>query len=270
MRVSGVSTGPLTAILASFLVAAGSVWASDGIAAVTDPSVDVMLSFLTAGRIAKVLVKEGDIVAPGQLLVRQDDVVEQAQLAMLLADSEDETQILATEATLEQKKVDLKRLVWAAERGAATELEVEHAKLDVRIAELSLKMAQFEHAQAVRKYEAAKISTENMRLKSPVAGAVEKVDIEVGESINALEGVVRIVNTDPLWIDAPVPLNEAGGLKVNQTVSVKLIGPGEQFLQGKIVFIATAADAASNTLRVRIEVPNKGSRPSGEHVIVNF
>jgi hypothetical protein len=30
------------------------------------------------------------------------------------------------------------------------------------------------------------------------------------------------------------------------------------------------ADAASDTLRVRIEVPNQAKRPAGEHVLVTF
>jgi RND family efflux transporter MFP subunit len=261
---------PLTAIAVVLFIAGASLCSAQGISAITDPSADVMLSFLTAGRIAEVLAKEGDVVKTDQLLARQDDSVEQIQLTQLRASAEDTTQILAAQATLEQKKVDLKRLAWAAERGAATELEVEHAKLDVRIAELSLKVAEFDHAQTIRKHESALVSVENMRLKSPVSGAVEKVSIEVGESTNALEEVIRIVRTDPLWIDAPVPLNRANKLKVNQTALVNFTGTEGQSAQGKIIFIATAADAASSTLRVRIELPNKTKRPSGEHVTVNF
>jgi RND family efflux transporter MFP subunit len=261
---------PLTAIAVVLFIAGASLCSAQGISAITDPSADVMLSFLTAGRIAEVLAKEGDVVKTDQLLARQDDSVEQIQLTQLRASAEDTTQILAAQATLEQKKVDLKRLAWAAERGAATELEVEHAKLDVRIAELSLKVAEFDRAQAIRKYESALVSVENMRLKSPVSGTVEKVSIEVGESTNALEEVIRIVRTDPLWIDAPVPLNRANKLKVNQTALVNFTGTEGQSAQGKIIFIATAADAASSTLRVRIELPNKTKRPSGEHVTVNF
>ena len=98
MNASCVSVRPLTAILMSLLAAAGSACANEGIAAITSPSVDVMLSFLAAGRIAEVLVQDGDIVKEGQLLSRQDDTVEQAQLAILRAESEDRTQILAAQA----------------------------------------------------------------------------------------------------------------------------------------------------------------------------
>jgi multidrug efflux pump subunit AcrA (membrane-fusion protein) len=41
-------------------------------------------------------------------------------------------------------------------------------------------------------------------------------------------------------------------------------------VEGSIVYVAAVADAASGTLRVRIEVPNKSNRPAGEHVEIIF
>ena len=88
----------------------------------------------------------------------------------LKAESEDTTQIEAAEATLAQKRIDLKRLEWAGSRGSATELEVEHARLDVKIAELSLKVAEFEHAQSKLKYEESQIRVDNMSLRGCAKG----------------------------------------------------------------------------------------------------
>lgn len=241
-----------------------------GIAAITNPSADVTLSFVQPGRIAKVLVKEGDAVKAGQVLAQQDDVVDRARLSQLEADSKNMTNIEAAKVSLAQKKVDLQKRETAAARNAATELEVEHAKLDVKIAELSLALALFEHEQAVRKYEQAKLQIDNMSLESPIDGSVEKVEVETGESINALERVVRVVQIDPLWIDVPVPLSDAFALTCDDAVEVTFRGLNKTSVKGKIVFIAAVADAGSGTLRVRIEVPNKAKRPAGEHVSVVF
>ncbi|MHC4558430.1 MAG: efflux RND transporter periplasmic adaptor subunit [Planctomycetota bacterium] len=241
-----------------------------GTAAITNPSADVTLSFVQAGRIAKVHFNEGDAVEAGQVLVQQDDAVERARLAQTEAASEDTTQILAGEASLAQKRVDLKKLETAAARNAATELEVEHAKLSVRIAELTLEVAKFEHEQAKRKYDEAKLQIDNMSLKSPIDGSIEKIDVEAGESVNALESVVRVVQIDPLWIDVPVPLAETTNLKQGSTAKVEFPDPRKMSVEGTVVFIGAVADAASGTLRVRIEVPNKSNRSAGEHVKVIF
>jgi RND family efflux transporter MFP subunit len=257
-------------LVISIVLPAISAHADFGIAAITNPSADVTLSFVLSGRIAEVNVKEGDRVKTGKILVQLDDAADQAQLIQIKAQSEDTTQIEAAQASLDQKRVDLKKIEWVAERGSATELEVEHAKLDVRIAELSLKVAEFEHKQNERKYKEAQIRVDNMSLKSPINGTVEKVDVEVGESVKGLDDVVRVVKTDPLWIDVPVPSAEGRTLKLGQSTKVMFPDAEQTPVEGKVIYISTVADAASATLRTRIEVPNKLKRPAGEHVRVVF
>ena len=246
--------------------------ATSGIRAITRPSADIIQSFVQPGRIAGIHFKEGDAVKVGQALVQQDDAAEQVLVAQLRAQSEDITQIRASDASLAQKKVDLQKLEKAAANNAATALEVEHARLDVTIAQLSLDLARFEHEQAGRKYQEQKIRVENMQLKSPIDGYVEKIDVEVGESVNTNTEVIRVVQIDPLWIDAPVPLAQATDLKVGMTARVELAESGKRgsIGEGRISFVGSVADAASGTLRVRIEVPNKVRRPAGEHVLVSF
>lgn len=241
-----------------------------GIRAVTNPSADITLSYVQPGRIAKVYFKEGEWVKAGQVLIQQDDAVEQIQLAQLEAASEDTTQIQASEASLAQKRVDLIKLEKAAANNAATELEVEYAKLNVTMAELSLQLAEFEHEQAKRKYNEVKVQIEKMRMKSPIDGRIENIHVETGESINALADVVRVVQIDPLWIDVPVPLVKATALSYGKTAKVMFPDPNRVSLEGRIIYIAAVADAASSTLRVRIEVPNKSNRPAGEHVEIIF
>jgi RND family efflux transporter MFP subunit len=238
--------------------------------AITNPSSDITLSYVQPGRIAKVHFAEGAWVKAGQVLVRQDDAVEQIQLAQLKAASDDTTQIQASDASLAQKKLDLQKLEKAAAHNAATQLEVEHARLSVKMAELSLQLARFEHKQAQRKYDEVKVQVEKMSLGSPIDGRIEKIHVEAGESINALTDVVRVVQIDPLWIDVPVPLIQAMDLTTKKTAKVVFPNPNRASVEGSIIYIATVADAASGTLRVRIEVPNKSNRPAGEHVEIIF
>ncbi len=238
---------------------------------ITAPKADIMLSFVVPGRISAVLVEEGSTVEKGQALVRLYDEPERIQCEQLKMLSEDQTQILAAEAELAQKKVDLKKVEMARAKGAASDWEVEHLILNVRIAELALKSARIEQAQYVRRYRHARSQLAQMHLRAPVAGLVEEVSVEAGESIGTLGSVVRLVQNDPLWIDVPVPLAQAVELKNGQDIWVTF--PGEVAAatpNGRIINIATVADAASDTLRVRLEVPNPLKRPAGERVAVAF
>ena len=201
----------------------------EGITAITIPSADITLSFLQPGRVDGIPVKEGDKVKANATVMQQ---------------------YMASEtALLDQKRVDLKRLELAKKRGATTSLEVEHAQLEVKIAE---------------------IRVGNMRLISPIDGFVEKIDVEVGESVQVLADAIRIVRIDPLWIDVHVPQDKAYTVKVGDIAVVKFPKPKMELSSGKVIFVSRAADAASSTLRARIEVSNKLNRPAGESVHIVF
>lgn len=246
----------------------------ESIEAVTQPSRDLMLSFVRGGRVAELRVAEGDKVKKDELLARQEDKVERIQLEQLAAQAKDTTRIRTAKAQLAQKKKDLEKLEWARKKGAATEWEVEHAKLEVRLAELSHEMTRFEHEQDGRKRDEAKARIARMRLLSPIEGLVEDVAIEVGESPQALTPVLRVVRIDPLWADVPVPLSRARRLKAEDPVRVVFPGPegqGEDAdAEGRVKFVSKVAHAASDTIRVRVEIPNPSRRPAGERVKVLF
>jgi RND family efflux transporter MFP subunit len=247
---------------------------AEDVEAVTKPSADIELSFVRPSKVAEVPVKEGDAISAGQVLARLDDTVEQLQLLQLKAKAENQTKIDAAKAELAQKQEDLKKFEIAKRKGAATDMEVEHARLSAQIAKLSLEMARFEHQQDRTRYDEAKAEAERLRLISPISGLVEEVTIEPGESPQPLKTAVRVVTTDPLWIDAIAPLALAQDLKADQTVTVIFPGQGGEGQgergQGKIIFVSAVSRAASDTLRLRVEVANPRRRPAGERVILSF
>ena len=236
--------------------------------AITKPSGDRTLYFVLAGRLSEVPFKDGDVLQAEQIVAYLDDRAERARLAQTQAKSDDLTQIKASEASLAQKKVDLKKLTKAAQMLAATELEVEHARLDVRIAELSLDLARFEHDQALRQLHESQIRIDQMRLRTPISGIVAKLHVEEGESVNGLEEVMRVVQTDPLWVDASIPITQAALIKPGAQLDVTFYAPDPNTVRGRVIFVSPVADAASSTLTVRLEIPNPGKRPAGEHVQV--
>jgi len=257
---------PCVALLLGVAAAASGA----DIEAITAPSKDRTLEFNRPGRIAKVLVKDGETVKTGQVLVQLDDTVEQAQLEQLQALADDDTRIQAAQAQLDQKKVDLKKIEKAFERKAVTELELDHATLDVTIAELSLRLANFEQSQAKLKYRETGLLVERMKLRSPIDGKVKDIFKREGESVDGRIPVIRILQIDPLWIDVHVPKAQAVGLKPSQSAMVRYEGEGEKDVEGKIIYVGSLVDAASDTLEVRVEVANPTARPAGQRVDVGF
>jgi len=262
-------------LLICVLLAAGTPMATqEKVEAITRPSQDVVLSFVRPGQVAEVLVKEGDTVKAGQVLMRLDDKAEQVQMEQLKAQADDTTRLQAAEAQLAQRRVDLRKTEVANKQGAATDLEVDHARLDVKIADLSLELAKFEQSQAQMKYREAAAQIERMRITSPIDGVVERLLVEPGESVEAAEKIAQVVQIDPLWVDVPVPLDEARSLTKGASNALvefdRDVPSRKSTIAGKIIHIAAVADSASKTLTVRVECPNPSKRPAGEHVYLSF
>jgi multidrug efflux pump subunit AcrA (membrane-fusion protein) len=140
-------------------------------------------------------------------------------------------------------------------------------------------LARFEHAQEQLKYREAEAQIKRMRIRSPIAGKVEQVAVKEGEASDAVAVVIRVVCIDPLWMDVPVELAVARGLSVGSATQVDFaactLADGTtsapaMSVEGRITYIGAVAEAASNTLLVRVEAPNPSGRPAGERVDVTF
>ncbi len=238
------------------------------IESVTLPKADVFLGFVTGGLVGKVLIKEGDMVGKNKTLASLNDSVERLELARLTALADDRTRLWAAEADLSQKRSDLKKLELAKQQGAATDMELEHATLAVTTAELQVRMEEFQRLQQKQNRDVLQAKIDRMKIVSPINGKVEQIKIETGESVEALAPVIRVVQIDPLWIDVPVPLASVRGVKVGEEVSVFFPDLPDQAVAGKIIHVASVADAASDTFRIRVEVPNPSRRMAGERVLV--
>jgi len=230
----------------------------DGTEAITRPSDDRTLAFVRSGLVAEVLVEDGDYVKKGQVLVRLDDEAERVRVEQLRLEAEDEIRIEAAVENLNLKKVELDKVLEAQRGGAATELEVRSAQVSVRIQELTLENEKFQRTQDARKYDEARILLERMKIVSPIDGRVEALAVRGGEAVEAYQkvGLARAREQ----------------LREGQPARVAFIGLDGQvtYGRGKIIKIGSVADAASDTLNVRVEIPNPAGRPAGEHVRVSF
>lgn len=242
---------------------------AEGVASITMPQADIFLGFVSGGLVGEVLVKEGDRVKKGALLANLNDTVEQLELARLTAMAEDTTRLRAAAADLAQKRADLKKLQLARDFGATTDMEIEHAILAVTTAELQVRMEEFQQLQHQQNRDVLQARLDRMRIVSSVSGGVEEIKIEAGESVEALAPVIRVVQNDPLWVDVPVPLADARELKLGGHVKVFFPDAPQKPVQGRIIYVATVADAASDTLRIRVEIPNPKRRMAGERVFVD-
>ena len=236
---------------------------------ITAPSQDVELGFVTPGRIGDVFVRQGDKVKQGDTLAKLDDSAEQAATEQLRLQSISTINARYAQAQADQKHVDLEKFTELFGKSLATQLEFRNAEVEAKIADLRVELAKFDLEQAVLKYQESNLNLSRMTLKSPIDGMVEKIAAQPGESADKDGKIMRVVNIDPLYIDVPISRGDANRLSLNHPANITFSDTSVHGV-GKVIFISAVANSGSDTVAVRIELPNPSLRRAGEPVKIDF
>lgn len=93
-------------------------------------------------------------------------------------------------------------------------------------------------------------------LKSSRAGVLESLDARSGMTLMPGQMLARIQGIDTLWLEVAVPEQRTSEVQLGAAAEVQLVAyPGQTF-SGRVAAVLPALNAASRTLRVRIELPN--------------
>ena len=274
MRKTTVSCWAAGLILAGSMVGmlAGEARAADPaggvgkeLQGITKPSGDVTPAFVRPGLVQDVTVKKGDRVSAGQVIARLEDKAEQAELALAKEQAESTAEVEAEQKVLDKDKVDLEQF----QTHGGSPSEILDKQLAVEVDKARVVLANEKQKQAGLSYDKTKAELERMKVVSPIDGVVEDILLKQGEAADSGSmKLMRIVQVDPLWVEVPVPILPARTVKLGDEARITF--SDKTVRSGKVVNIASVADPASETMTIRIEVPNPDRLSAGEFVVVNF
>jgi RND family efflux transporter MFP subunit len=245
--------------------------AAAGFEAVAAAQYDKKLAFAVAGRVGAVKVQPGQHVEKGQLLMELEDQEGQALVAQYEVRAASDVELRIAQENLVGAQIEEKHLIDLMAQNSAAPVELERAVVKRKLAELDVEKAKQEHVEMGQQLEQARAKHEQYRLVAPVSGVVEEVNYYESQSVEPAKPVVRLVVTDPLWIDVAVPTAATLGLSVGASARAHSAMPGyDQPLPGKVILVAQVGDAASETRLIRVEVPNPTHLPAGTTVTVDF
>ena len=236
---------------------------------------DVQVPALEAGAIKELTVTEGAIVKKGQPLAILDDreplvrkLKAELERDAALTKASDDVEVRFAQASLAFSTAELNRLLSIERKSQNTvagtemekaklarqrdELQIEKARLDLKVAKMTADVHQAE-------VDAADIALARRQITSPVDGEVVTVFHERQEWVSVGEPVVQVVRMDRLRVEGFVLSSEvnvsdiAGG---NVVVDVQLARGRKERFAGKIVFISPLVTSGGK-YRVRAEVENR-------------
>lgn len=213
-----------------------------------------------AGRVARVLVDQGDVVRAGQLLAEMEPVDLDARLAAGAAAAASATQrVQSAEAAEDEAKSRAQLAKNSAERYAELRRKnfVSQEAADVKMHEAAAANAARESAAAaltaakadVRRAQAELTGTgqsrAHLRLLSPVAGVVSARLAEPGSTVVAGQSVVQVIDPASLWLRVRIDQGRSTGLAVGLAADIVLRSQTRQGLPGHVERVDLVGDAVT-------------------------
>ncbi|HEX5373166.1 MAG TPA: efflux RND transporter periplasmic adaptor subunit [Aquabacterium sp.] len=214
------------------------------------------------GVIETLSVQLGDVVSAGQALVTLRSDVERAnaQVAALRSSVDAEARAAQANVELAQQKVIRQRQLLT--QGFVSDQALEQAITEAEVARQRHKLA-LSQQQIYREEQAVARAQVGLRtLRSPIHGVVVERYSNLGERVED-RPVVRIASINPLRVSLMMPMAQFGQIGLGDVMSVKPELPGAQAVRATVQYVDKVVDAASNTFRVRLVLPNPDLRLPG-------
>ncbi|RRV10967.1 efflux RND transporter periplasmic adaptor subunit [Stutzerimonas xanthomarina] len=96
----------------------------------------------------------------------------------------------------------------------------------------------------------------SVTISTPIGGVLQELDVREGMTLAAGAPLARINGLDSVWLEVAVPEAQSQGIRVGQRATARLPALPGQLIEGEITAVLPEANAASRTLRVRVELPN--------------
>jgi HlyD family secretion protein len=250
------------------------------------------LGFGVPGRIAEVLVREGDPVSRGQLLARLDAGELEARAGAARAQAEAARATLAElEAGTRLEEVahgraalrsavrrlddasrDLARAQRLFEGGAISREALDRAESAHALAEAGVDQARQQvtlletgarperiAAQraavdaALAAVRQAEVALENTEVRAPFDGRVTIRHREPGEAVQPGQPVVTLTDPGDRWVRIYVPENRLGAVSIGQEAAIESDTFRGRAYEGRVTFIASEAEFTPRNIQTREE-----------------
>ena len=228
--------------------------------------IDISTKF--AGRVAELLVDEGDVVKAGQVVARMDTRDLEASLKKA------EAQVLGAQRALDEARANvaqqqsqltlaqqqLDRTQSLVQRGHATKELLDQRRQQVDAATAALNAANFRVAVTERALDAGqqdvelyKVNIADNTLRAPRDGRIQYRIANVGEVLPAGGKVFTMLDLAYVYMDIYLPTAEAGKAKIGDDARIVLDARPDLAIPAKVTFIADQAQFTPKSVETKSE-----------------
>lgn len=256
-------------LVISFMAGIASAHA-DPLSCLIQPYQEADIGTQVVGVIEHVLVERGDYVKKGQPVVQLNSDVERAAYAHAKLRAEATADLRAAASNHEfaqKKKVRTDDLY---QKNFVSQQATDQAATEAQVAEMKLRQVREQQRMAQQEMALAQAQLAQRTIRSPLNGVVVEKYLSEGERVEE-KAVVKVATVDPLKVEVIVPASYFSKIKQGMGANVRPDMPEVTPQAAKVVVVDKVIDAASNSFRVRLELPNPNNQlPPGLRCKVDF
>ena len=231
---------------------------------------EVMLSSEVIGKVADLMIEEGDSVRAGDLVLQVDD---ESFLAGL---EQSEAAVRINTIDIERQEVRIKNLERQAARSKSLfeqslvgEQEYESLMNQLDLARIDFLSSKEGLAQSEAALDQVLDQLSKTQIISPIDGVVTSLDIKVGETAIASStnipgsSLMTIANPASIYTEVLVDEADIANIELGQNAEIVAIAYPDQPMQGVVRFIANTAKVAQGrtglSFVVKIDITDPGN-----------
>jgi RND family efflux transporter MFP subunit len=206
-----------------------------------------IISAKITGRIAEVLVEDGQSVAAGQGLIRLESI----ELANSIRINNDV--VRKAQANYDNAKVNYDRYLTLYEQQAISKQQLDAA-------ETLLKTAASDLSSSSAGLDNAHQQFSDTVVRAPVAGVVANKTAVIGQVVAAGQQLMTVENIGEVYAIVNIEQKDTGVVKIGMPAQVLVDAYPGQIFTGSVEVLNPAAQTANRMFRTKIKVSNIGAK----------
>ncbi len=250
-------------MLAAITTSSQMAMAGQPLVCLIQPSKIAEVGTSVTGVIEDVRVERGDYVKKGQVIAVLRGDVERAALDVAKSKAQADADVQAALANVDYARQRLTRADDLYRKKFISEQALDQTRTESQVAEQKLAQAREQRRIWEREMGLAKSQLAERTITSPISGIVAERYLSSGERVEE-RSIARVVSISPLHVEVMVPAAHFGKVKTGMTATVMPELPNAPPVEAKVTLVDKLIDGASNTFRVRLNLPNGDqSLPAG-------
>jgi membrane fusion protein, heavy metal efflux system len=262
-RFRGLGRLTFAALAAATLPALAAAPAAKPLACLIEPDRIADIGSQVVGLVDRIHVERGDTVVSGQPLLSLRADVERANIGVAERRAAIDADVRAADASLDLARQKMRRAQALLAQNFVSEQALDLARGEQELAAQKLAQVRGQRDIWVQERRVAEAQLALRTVRSPFAGVVVDRYTNPGERVEE-KPLLRVAVIDPLRVELMVPTAQYGQVRRGDQLRIQPELPGSAAVMATVSHVDRVFDAASNSFRVRLSLPNPNYRlPAG-------